>query len=190
MEYEQTTPIGPSVSCNLWLCLQAIKLVGTEKGKKGCTLLSCHAGKRVLKALDETLQREKQINALLTWVPYIYVTETRSFTQWYPRFLLPRWETLIIMFYLYVLTEAYWVPPNPLTSGGWILYPRMLGGSLVRPLDKLFGGWVFFPILMGLPMDRRVHCTTSDMKRHLPWFTGRRRTVLLINIVLLLARVH
>ena len=24
--------------------------------------------------------------------------------------------------------EAYWVPPNPLTVGGWIPYPLMLGG--------------------------------------------------------------
>ena len=87
-------------------------------------------------------------------------------------------------------SEAYWVPPNPLTFGGWTFHPWMLGGRFVRPLHELLGGWVFFPILMGLPMSWRVHCTTSDMKRHLPWFTGRRRSVLLINIVLLLARVY
>ena len=58
----------------------------------------------------------------------------------------------------------------------------------IRGLNSLFG--VFFPILMGLPMSWRVHFITSDMKRHLPWFTDRSRTVLLINIVLLLAGVN
>ena len=45
---------------------QSIKLIGTEKGKKGCTLLSFHAGNRVLKALDKSLNIEKQINTLMT----------------------------------------------------------------------------------------------------------------------------
>ena len=52
-------------------------------------------------------------------------------------------QILLILGGKYTPPEAYWVPPNPLTFGGWILYPRMLGGRFVRPLNKLFGGWVF-----------------------------------------------
>ena len=41
-----------------------------------------------------------------------------------------------------------WVPQNPLTFGGQIIYPQMLGGRFVRPLNKMFvGGQVFFLFL-------------------------------------------
>ena len=33
--------------------------------------------------------------------------------------------------------EAYWVPPNPLTGGGWIPYPLMLGGW-IQPIILTF----------------------------------------------------
>ncbi|XP_067944697.1 alanyl-tRNA editing protein Aarsd1-like [Watersipora subatra] len=49
--------------------LQSIKLIGTEKGKKGCTLLSFHAGRRVLRALEKSLNTEREINSLMTGSP-------------------------------------------------------------------------------------------------------------------------
>ena len=35
---------------------------------------------------------------------------------------------MLLQLLLWVLPEAYWVPPNPLTVGGWIPYPLMLVG--------------------------------------------------------------
>ena len=49
---------------------------------------------------------------------------------------------------------------------------------------------MIFPISMGLPMSKRVHGTASDMEKHLPWFAGRIRPVLLMNLVLLVARIY
>lgn len=45
--------------------LQAIKLLGTEKGKKGCVNLLFHAGGRVMSALGKSLDIERQINSLM-----------------------------------------------------------------------------------------------------------------------------
>ena len=65
----------------------------------------------------------------------------------------------------------------------------MLGGRFVRPLNKLFGV-EFFSYFHGLTDELEGHGATSDMKKHLPWFTGKIRTVLLMNLVLLLARIY
>lgn len=48
------------------LCqLQIIKLLGIQKGKKGKTLLFFHSGNRVLKHMNNLLQREKSLSSLL-----------------------------------------------------------------------------------------------------------------------------
>ncbi|KAF6040492.1 AARSD1 [Bugula neritina] len=52
--------------------LQVIKLLGTEKGKKGNTLLHFHAGKRVVSALEKSLNIERQINTLMRGSPTDY----------------------------------------------------------------------------------------------------------------------
>ena len=41
-------------------------------------------------------------------------------------------------------TEAYWVPPNPLTVGDWIFYPLMLGGWMFGPWSSACRGLFFF----------------------------------------------
>ena len=45
------------------------------------------------------------------------------------KFLASNWHNLS--------AEAYWVPPNPLTVGGWNPYPLMLGGWN-QPIIQIF----------------------------------------------------
>ena len=49
-----------------------------------------------------------------------------------------------------VYSRGLYSPHDPVTFGGCILHPRMLGGRFVQPLNKLFGGWVFLSFFHGL----------------------------------------
>ena len=68
---------------------------------------------------------------------------------------------------IYYISEAYWVPPNPLTVGGWIPYPLMLGGWN-EPIIWTFLPKTGFQDISMISFDaQKAYCAkTSSLRCH------------------------
>ena len=51
-----------------------------------------------------------------------------------------------------LLTEVYWVPPNPLSVGGWIPFPLMLG-VWIQPVQLSFSFKIAYKDIFSIPCD-------------------------------------
>ena len=66
---------------------------------------------------------------------------------------------------LYLGPEAYWVPLNPLTAGGWTPYPLMLGG-LIQPFIRTFLPKTSFQDILLLSYDaQKAYCAKKSSLR-------------------------